>query len=254
MNSRHFGQRPTQIVLLGRSRGRHIQQYLRSQKLVIYSLSLFLTLGWAAAQNNSRSTLHEYLRYSRGSFESIAWPHIYSLDREIRDLNVSLAHKSLEKIIFFHELFLELCPNYGDLCCSICHVHWYRLWNINSHQTLRMINRRVQKLRISFILKHLSYPLMLVRLRGTFTMGRLHDVYLAIYIDANILCSAIGIPSWALFGQRFDHLAMANIIPLCLGGRTNLIANLCYLPLRKYGLMHRWIGRVRVIEALLTVQ
>lgn len=117
-----------------------------------------------------------------------------------------------------------------------------------------MIDRRVQKLRISFILKHLPYPLMLVRLRGTFTMGRLHGVYLAIYIATNILCSAPGISSWALFGQLLDHLAMANIIPLCLGGRTNLTANLCYLPLRKYGLMHHWIGRVRVTEALLTVQ
>lgn len=118
------------------------------------------------------------------------------------------------------------------------------------YQSLKMISRPVQKLFIFFILKHLCYPLLLIRRRGTSNMSRLHGVYLTIYVAANVLCSAIGVSSWDLFGQRVGHLAMVNIIPLCMGGRTNLIANLFHLQLREYGLMHRWIGRVCVLEGI----
>ena len=118
------------------------------------------------------------------------------------------------------------------------------------YQTLKIINRQVQNLCIPFILKHISYPLVLVRRRGTSNMSRLHLIYLTIYITANVLCSAIGVSNWASFGERVGHLAMVNIIPLCVGGRTNLIANLFHLPLSEYGLMHRWIGRVCVMEGI----
>jgi predicted ferric reductase len=79
---------------------------------------------------------------------------------------------------------------------------------------------------------------------------------LIIYFIVNGLGLGLGIreaSDLATLATRAGALAMVNLIPLFLGGRTNTLSNFLNVPLQTYYLIHHWVGRMAVLQALLHV-
>lgn len=72
-------------------------------------------------------------------------------------------------------------------------------------------------------------------------------------LDAIVLLVFIGVnTALAVFSLRSSliQIAVTNLIPLFLGGRTNFVADFLNIPLHTYHLGHRWLGRVVIAQAL----
>lgn len=46
-------------------------------------------------------------------------------------------------------------------------------------------------------------------------------------------------------------MAIINMVPLFLGGRTNPVADALGISIQSYYFAHNWIGRVAIVEALI---
>jgi DMSO/TMAO reductase YedYZ heme-binding membrane subunit len=53
--------------------------------------------------------------------------------------------------------------------------------------------------------------------------------------------------------QRTGLLSLVNLIPLALGSHMNSVVSCCGLGYEAYSAIHRWIGRVAVIEGVIHV-
>jgi hypothetical protein len=74
---------------------------------------------------------------------------------------------------------------------------------------------------------------------------------LLLYVAANGLCMGIGIHGRSDLMIRSGCIASINLIPLFLGGRTNMICNLLRIPLPTYHLLHHWIGLMVFFQSLI---
>ena len=99
-------------------------------------------------------------------------------------------------------------------------------------------------------LKHLLYPQIHRRLRGSGRTSRFDVMLIMAFLIANMLLISIGVRSKAHIIQRTGLLSIINLIPLALGGRINLVANWCGITLGDYSRVHRWLGRVAITEGL----
>ena len=98
--------------------------------------------------------------------------------------------------------------------------------------------------------KHLLYKLLWTRFAGSSNVTRLHGSFLAIYFAANVTCCVLGVDNVALFASRTGLLSIINIAPLMLGGRTNPILDMIKVDLNTYGTLHRWSGRVALLQGM----
>jgi hypothetical protein len=101
-----------------------------------------------------------------------------------------------------------------------------------------------------FVVKHLIHPQIPQILRGEDTITRFHSLLIFLYLSGNGICLAFGITSTAQLGIRSGLMSLVNLIPLCAGGRINMVADFCGLSQQNYSRMHRWIGRVAVVQGL----
>ena len=100
--------------------------------------------------------------------------------------------------------------------------------------------------------KHLFYPLF-IRRRYWSSVTRTEAMLLMIYFIVNGLGLGLGIrgaSDIATLATRAGAMAMVNLIPLFLGGRTNSLSNFLNVPLQTYYLIHHWVGRMAVLQAL----
>jgi hypothetical protein len=111
--------------------------------------------------------------------------------------------------------------------------------------------RYVQRLGRFVIIKHLYYPLLWTRHIGSTGVTRLHGIFLTIYIATNVVSSVIYIQSIAQLATRSGLLAIINIVPLMLGGRTNFLLDRLSVNRNSHDSLHRWIGRVVLLQGLL---
>jgi predicted ferric reductase len=101
-------------------------------------------------------------------------------------------------------------------------------------------------------LRHLVYPL-LVRRRYWAGVTRLQGLLVAGYLGINGFCMGLGVKTTSDLVSRAGLMAAVNVIPLFLGGRTNMLANFIGISIHSYYLAHHWIGRVVIIQSLLHV-
>ncbi|CAK7237495.1 hypothetical protein SBRCBS47491_009996, partial [Sporothrix bragantina] len=87
-------------------------------------------------------------------------------------------------------------------------------------------------------------------LQGSDMAAWLDYAVLFVFLLANVLVLAIGNRDAADFVRRSASLSLANLVPLFLGSQMNSVANVLGLRLRAYSRMHRWLGRVAVVEGL----
>lgn len=99
-------------------------------------------------------------------------------------------------------------------------------------------------------LKHVFYARVHKYIRGT---TRYHALLIAALLGGNALCLTIRTHGRAEILRRAGLLSTLNLVPLALGSHMNSIVNCCGLGYDAYGAIHRWIGRVAVIEGVIHV-
>lgn len=121
----------------------------------------------------------------------------------------------------------------------------------------------------SWVKKHLIYaPLFRTRhnrefqLSSAINMGnlpsRFHGVLVVGFVAMNIILCVITIPYRleedtvaAIVRNRTGTMATINLIPLVLmAGRNNPLIAMLQVPFDTWNLLHRWLGRIVVVEAL----
>jgi hypothetical protein len=85
-------------------------------------------------------------------------------------------------------------------------------------------------------------------LRGLDITTRLDAVLIAGFVVGNILCITIGAGDISGLIGRTGLMATVNLVPLALGGHMNPIVDCFGVRLGTYARMHRWLGRVAIIE------
>ena len=101
------------------------------------------------------------------------------------------------------------------------------------------------------MLNRAAFPLLIQRRRGWPGVTRLEFALLLLYVGVNIACLFKDGTS-GLVG-RSGQMSSVNMVTLMLGGRTNVLVDVCGIPLHVYYLAHHWIGRMATTQALLHV-
>ncbi|KAH6658620.1 hypothetical protein BKA67DRAFT_674710 [Truncatella angustata] len=108
-------------------------------------------------------------------------------------------------------------------------------------------------------LQHLRYRYIFVQ-RRWFNLTRLQAVLLAMYIAGNISALSLSYPSHRGIEankrdleQRAAILALTNFCILYYSGSTHQLANWFKIDRDLYAAVHRWVGRVAALEAILHV-
>lgn len=104
------------------------------------------------------------------------------------------------------------------------------------------------RLAVGFV-RHVRYPIVLKR-RGWMSVTRLELIMFICYLVSNAVPLCLSLRSVEDFQRRAAVIAVINLTPLFLGGRTNPFVDLLGVPLPTYYLCHHWIGRVAVVESL----
>ena len=123
----------------------------------------------------------------------------------------------------------------------------FTLWKLS-----QLIDAPTRKLIFSFLHKRLNYTLVVKRQKGSSDVSVLAAILIILYVTANIVVCTFRISGRAELAKRCGSLFVINMVPLYLGGRTSLIGDkVLHLNLSQYGLLHRWVGRVCVIQGLI---
>jgi hypothetical protein len=104
--------------------------------------------------------------------------------------------------------------------------------------------------RIRFAVLKVSYRLILAR-RYWSSITLLEALIFSLYLIVNGILMGLGVRSFTALSSRAGALAVINMIPLFLGGRTSFLADSLGIPLHTYYLAHHWIGRVVILQSLL---
>jgi len=99
-----------------------------------------------------------------------------------------------------------------------------------------------------YFLKLVFYPRVHKYIRGT---TRYHALLVIALLVGNVLCLALGIHDRTDILQRTGLLSAVNLVPLALGSHMNSVVSCCGVGYEAYSAIHRWIGRVAVIEGVI---
>ncbi|KAF2680662.1 hypothetical protein K458DRAFT_445146 [Lentithecium fluviatile CBS 122367] len=119
----------------------------------------------------------------------------------------------------------------------------YSIWRLIDSTTRRFI--------FSFLRKNLLYTMVVRRRTGSSDMTVYGLLSIVLLIASNITACSLWIADRADLAKRCGTLFMINVVPLYLGGRTNFFVDrVLQLPLDQYSFLHRWMGRICVIQGL----
>ncbi len=105
---------------------------------------------------------------------------------------------------------------------------------------------------ISVLRKRLSQGVIAARPAGTNSVNLSACAGIILLTAANILACVFGVSSRNHLARRVAAISLFNLVSLMAGGRTNLLADsILGVSLQSYGTVHRWLGRICVIQALL---
>ena len=113
------------------------------------------------------------------------------------------------------------------------------LWRLFAHYFLPSIE--------SAFLRHLRYPLVISPLRW---IGRTRLEFLVILAYISVNSVLLGVYHENI-QQKAAGMAAINLIPTFFEGLLSRLAGALHIPLATSHLMHRWAGRVAIVEALL---
>ncbi|EXJ56217.1 uncharacterized protein A1O5_12673 [Cladophialophora psammophila CBS 110553] len=100
-------------------------------------------------------------------------------------------------------------------------------------------------------LQHVYYPQTHRYLRGSEKITRFDLLVTITFLVGVVVCTVIQVQNIPGLRRRSGLISIINIIPLSLGAHMNLLANVCGIRLGAYGRIHRWLGRVAIVEGLI---
>jgi hypothetical protein len=81
----------------------------------------------------------------------------------------------------------------------------------------------------------------------------LHLLFIILYVAGTSVCNIFGVESLSGAGVRAAHLSLINLIPMYLSGGHEFGAFLLGVRLETYGTIHRTVGAMVVLQALIHV-
>ncbi len=103
----------------------------------------------------------------------------------------------------------------------------------------------------SFLRKKISYTLIYRRRASSDNISIPSLLNILLFLAANITVCTFKIHDRTELAQRCGALSLINIVPLFLGGQTSFLADLILrLPLGQRSVIHRWLGRICVLQGL----
>lgn len=116
-------------------------------------------------------------------------------------------------------------------------------------RTARLFMRLVLPRIVVGFVRYVRYPTVLRR-RGWMSVTRLELLTFVLYLVSNVVPLCLSLRGVEDLQRRAAVLAVINLTPLFLGGRTNPLADASGVSLPTYYLYHHWIGRVAIVEGL----
>lgn len=104
-----------------------------------------------------------------------------------------------------------------------------------------------------YVRKYMIYPQIHRYLRRSGKVTRFDLLVLLAFLVGNALCLAINVKGIPEFTKRSGLVSIINLMPLSLGATMNFIISLCGISLPAYAKIHRWLGRVAIVEGLIHV-
>jgi len=101
-----------------------------------------------------------------------------------------------------------------------------------------------------YFLKYLFYPQIHRFFRGSSKTTCFDATLIVVFLASNVVCVVIGAGDATTLRKRMGQMSTINLIPLALGGHMNVIVDLCGVRPENYQRMHRWLGRVAIVEGL----
>ena len=99
--------------------------------------------------------------------------------------------------------------------------------------------------------KWLLFSVVLPRMNGSTDITIMAGSIIILFIIANVVGCALLVQSQSELSARLARMCITNLVVLFLGGRSNLIVDKIFrLSNTEYHLLHRWVGRVAVVEGL----
>ena len=106
--------------------------------------------------------------------------------------------------------------------------------------------RRVERV----LRKYTSQSLIWPRRNGSTDLNVAAALGLLALAAGNITACAVGVRNLGQLVARLGVVSTVNLVPLYLGGRTSIFADrICGLSLTTSGIIHRWLGRICLLEA-----
>ena len=105
----------------------------------------------------------------------------------------------------------------------------------------------------TFMLKHFIYPYILPRMRLVGPVSRMHLLLQVAYWAGTAVCNVLGIKNLGQASSRAGTLAMFNLIPLALGDRISITAQILGVPSRVACRVHSTFGWMATVQALVHV-
>lgn len=84
-------------------------------------------------------------------------------------------------------------------------------------------------------------------------VARVDIIVLFLFLLANVIALSLYVDDLLTFVRRSGLICTINLMPLFLGGRMNVIVNSCRLSLHTFSRIHRWLGRIVILEGFIHV-
>jgi hypothetical protein len=101
-----------------------------------------------------------------------------------------------------------------------------------------------------YFLKYVFYRQIPRCLRGPSTITGFEALLFLLFLGSNVLCVFIGFKDSSVI-KRMGIMSVINLVPLALGGHMNFIVSRCKIGPQSYERMHRWVGKVAIVQGLI---
>jgi hypothetical protein len=120
------------------------------------------------------------------------------------------------------------------------------LWRLSQFLTTQARERI-----FSAVAKWLLFSVVLPRMNGSSDVTIMAGSVIILFIVANIVACVLRVQSQLDLSMRLARMCITNLVVLSLGGRSHFLVDRIFrLSNSEYHLLHRWVGRVTVIEGL----
>jgi hypothetical protein len=103
----------------------------------------------------------------------------------------------------------------------------------------------------SFYSKWLLYTVVYPRFNGSTDVTMMAGSIIVLFVVANVVGSVLGVQSRSDLTARLARMCVTNLVVLYIGGRSNFLVDKIFrLSNSEYYLLHRWIGRITIVEGL----